>query len=922
MNQVSALHVNEALQLVHEVETHLHVKDPTVAEAQLLLEVLDRRRKVRATDPLEPSLTKTAQAFLDTARKGIVKEMERILKRDKKVLEQYHAYLILKIRVAQRLFAAAKDEAELQESTIEVEHQRLSQDWFRDPETGGGLDAFGLDALSRQDFGTLTFDYQSSAEDDIEDELVDEQARQARLEKWERYWDDKSFEAVNAWIENVMGVAPGQGPIYGLGMGLIDQGGKAYDSASKSTAKDLGLSPTPFGLPNPRAVGWMSQYAADTVTGLNNATRDLLREELTAGISNGFAWSTMRNSLKDTFGFSRDRAQMIAVTELAYAYEQGNAQPIEAMEALGLVMEKSWLTVSDNRVDPICAANQAQGWILNAQAFTSTHGMPPAHPNCRCTTLYQRQKAPCSEGVPIQESFRLLEAVTVCKISLAQVTAKAGTKKAQAQELFLQGKDTKTIAAEMGMSYQQAYQYTKDLKGQGPQVPSPLKILTGPEPEPTAPTPATTVAAVTPPTKASQLASTLGPKAYTTSYGQTITTPEEAYQLYQAHLIGSEELVAANKKLGVATPVLPGQVPTTTGAVIDDVPNWGKVQVVSVNPDGSVVVSALNYGGAEIVLPPGALLPKPKPKPKPVFVPVTTGPRTGSATPAPIPNVGISSGPLKLPPVTAGTAAQDFDLTRKVINGSDDSTQGWGRADASAYKAQVAKNLAEEVIRRIPLDTYKKSSWATRTTWSVGAVPSGKDWERGSANFVQQVTSAVVKTWASTSWDTHPLSIQFQRAVQEEFGLPPLPSGRLTGETQDLWNGKVTAFTQAAFGVGDFSDDDRAVLRVIARAMYDQTQAELKRLGIKTLPVKRGSSGKRGVKSGNTIRVTSNPASSWSLNREIAAIFASSNNGVVHHSNVPAERILSFPRTGSGCLDEEELVVLGGGEFKAYVTSR
>jgi len=31
---------------------------------------------------------------------------------------------------------------------------------------------------------------------------------------------------------------------------------------------------------------------------------------------------------------------------------------------------------------------------------------------------------------------------------------------------------------------------------------------------------------------------------------------------------------------------------------------------------------------------------------------------------------------------------------------------------------------------------------------------------------------------------------------------------------------------------------------------------------------------------------------------------------------------LSFPRTGSGCLDEEELVVLGGGEFKAYVTSR
>jgi hypothetical protein len=59
------------------------------------------------------------------------------------------------------------------------------------------------------------------------------------------------------------------------------------------------------------------------------------------------------------------------------------------------------------------------------------------------------------------------------------------------------------------------------------------------------------------------------------------------------------------------------------------------------------------------------------------------------------------------------------------------------------------------------------------------------------------------------------------------------------------------------------------------------------------------------------------PISSFSTDKEIATSFARASvtqkaARFIITSIVPKERVFSIPETGSGCLDEEEVVVLGG----------
>ena len=89
----------------------------------------------------------------------------------------------------------------------------------------------------------------------------------------------------------------------------------------------------------------------------------------------------------------RSRAELISITEAGMAYESGSSIVVRDLQDAGLRMEKSWLTVGDQRVDPHCAANQAQGWIAFDEAFSDGSMQPLSHPACRCTALYRRAPA-------------------------------------------------------------------------------------------------------------------------------------------------------------------------------------------------------------------------------------------------------------------------------------------------------------------------------------------------------------------------------------------------------------------------------------------------------------------------------------------------------------------------------------------------
>lgn len=164
-----------------------------------------------------------------------------------------------------------------------------------------------------------------------------------------------------------------------------------------------------FGLRNPRAVAYLAGHAAERVTGIEETTRAEIARILTQGREAGWSYDTTAKAISGKFAefatpqpqlLIRSRAHLIAVTETGDAYEAGHMGVAREMADGGLVMEKSWKTADDDRVDlAICAANEDQGWIPIDEPFQSGHDHPLAHPGCRCAMLTRR--APGSPITPI-----------------------------------------------------------------------------------------------------------------------------------------------------------------------------------------------------------------------------------------------------------------------------------------------------------------------------------------------------------------------------------------------------------------------------------------------------------------------------------------------------------------------------------------
>ena len=146
-----------------------------------------------------------------------------------------------------------------------------------------------------------------------------------------------------------------------------------------------------FSLDNPRAVAYTKDYAANTVTGINETSKATLRRVLERGVDNGWSYDRVVHNIKETFNtFSTSRARLIAVTEMGNAYQEGNMIVARDLQSAGLTMEKRWLTVGDDAVDPDCNANADEGWIPVDQTFSSGADRPLAHPRCRCVLQFQR----------------------------------------------------------------------------------------------------------------------------------------------------------------------------------------------------------------------------------------------------------------------------------------------------------------------------------------------------------------------------------------------------------------------------------------------------------------------------------------------------------------------------------------------------
>jgi hypothetical protein len=185
----------------------------------------------------------------------------------------------------------------------------------------------------------------------------------------------------------------------------------------------------------------------------------------------------------------------------------------------------------------------------------------------------------------------------------------------------------------------------------------------------------------------------------------------------------------------------------------------------------------------------------------------------------------------------------------------------------------------------------------------------------------RKIAATIVSTWAATSGDSNPLSITMQKAVHDEFNLKARIDhfGISMEQAYDQAIKQMVRHSGGASLDGDISslipggkEKMYATMKVFARQMHNETQADLKAQGIKELHLYRGVKMSVGHRYSGTIGAFRNtelqPASSFSSSFYTAAAFGSTTMMV----KVPASRVLGTWRTGFGCQNEEEVVLLGG----------
>jgi len=182
-----------------------------------------------------------------------------------------------------------------------------------------------------------------------------------------------------------------------------------------------------------------------------------------------------------------------------------------------------------------------------------------------------------------------------------------------------------------------------------------------------------------------------------------------------------------------------------------------------------------------------------------------------------------------------------------------------------------------------------------------------------------------VKQWSYSSNDNDMRSLAIQRAASETFGIP----------LSEFTQGKITALerkiAEGAIPQGRFApllpDDEQGLL---LKAMYDYTQEKLALSGFSSGDTVRL---RRGVvlpdyiaedwDKGSIQQIIGNTLESWSVGENVASRFANAMGkgkvSVVLEMDVPVETIMGTARTGFGCLDEGEFVLLGSQPSQAKI---
>ena len=119
----------------------------------------------------------------------------------------------------------------------------------------------------------------------------------------------------------------------------------------------------------------------DAQWAITQSTRDALRDVIASGLDDNIGIDGIAENIEAMGGFSADRAELIANTEVRRANSLGALDGYTAArDDLGINMKKEWL-LGEDPCD-ICQGNADVGPIDLDEVFPSGDDAPPGHPNC------------------------------------------------------------------------------------------------------------------------------------------------------------------------------------------------------------------------------------------------------------------------------------------------------------------------------------------------------------------------------------------------------------------------------------------------------------------------------------------------------------------------------------------------------------
>lgn len=136
------------------------------------------------------------------------------------------------------------------------------------------------------------------------------------------------------------------------------------------------------------ALEWIKDYAFELAVGVTATTVDALRAMMQMGYDEGDGIEQMAKRVREVFAqASRYRSFMIARTETTNAANMGS---MSAAQRAGM-KTKTWYAAVDERVCPMCGELHMMKVPID-EAFPNGVLAPSAHPNCRCTLLFEEDE--------------------------------------------------------------------------------------------------------------------------------------------------------------------------------------------------------------------------------------------------------------------------------------------------------------------------------------------------------------------------------------------------------------------------------------------------------------------------------------------------------------------------------------------------